>query len=36
MAEFSRRTDQVDSERSHWVEAFVASHGRHPSPVEHM
>ena len=36
MAEFSRRADQVDRWRSEPVEAFVAAHGRQPSPVEHM
>ena len=36
MAEFSRRADQVDRWRSERVEAFVAAHGRQPSPVEHM
>ena len=36
MSEFSRRADQVDRWRSEAVEAFVAAHGRQPSPVEHM
>ena len=36
MAEFSRRADQVDRWRSEAVEAFVAAHGRQPTPVEHM
>ena len=36
MAEFSRRADQLDRWRAEAVEAFVAAHGRQPSPVEHM
>jgi conjugative relaxase-like TrwC/TraI family protein len=36
MAEFSRRSEQVDRWRAEAVEAFVAAHGRQPGPVEGM
>jgi TrwC relaxase len=36
MAEFSQRAEQIDQRRAERVAAFVAAHGRQPSPVEQM
>jgi conjugative relaxase-like TrwC/TraI family protein len=36
MAEFSQRAEQIDQWRAERVAAFVAAHGRQPTPVEQM
>ena len=36
MAEFSQRAEQIDQWRTERVAAFVAAHGRQPTPVEQM